>query len=120
MRKEKKTDKQANGRNHMKLHQFPSVLTSKSAGPFRNTFDIFFAEEGPYQRVKNSGILTKELIARLYRIRPEEVHGIYFVDGAKGIKITIPKPPQEANGDPRCRDVYGAQQYISLLDVEIP
>jgi len=104
----------------MKLHELASVLRSKSAGPFRNTFDIFFAEEGPYQRVKNSGILTKELIAKLYHIRPEEVHGIYFVDGAKGIKITIPKPPQEANGDPRCRDVYGAQQYISLLDVEIP
>jgi len=104
----------------MKLHELASVLRSKSAGPFRKTFDIFFAEEGPYQRVKNSGILTQELVAKLYHIRPEEVQGIYFVDGARGIKITIPKPPREANGDPRCRDVYGAQQYISLLDVEIP
>ena len=73
----------------MKLHELASVLRSKSAGPFRNTFDIFFAEEGPYQRVKNSGILNKEFIAKLYRIRPEEVQGIYFVDGARGIKIQL-------------------------------
>lgn len=104
----------------MKLQELASVLRSKSAGPFRNTFDIFFAEEGPYKRVKSSGILTKDLIAKLYHIKPEEIHGIYFVDGARGIKITIPKPSQEANGDPRCRDIYGAQQYIALLDIDIP
>jgi len=65
-------------------------------------------------------VLTKELIARLYHMRPEDVEGIYFVDLANGIKITIPKAPGEATGDPRCRDIYGAQQYVPLLDVEIP
>lgn len=104
----------------MKLHELASVLRSKSAGPFRNTFDIFFDAEESYKRVRDSGVLTKELIAKLYQLRPEEVIGIYFVDGAKGIKITVPKPASEASGDPCCRDIYGAQQYIHLLSIEIP
>ena len=104
----------------MKLHEMAKVLRSKSAGPYKVTFDMFFDSEESYRRVKDSGVVNAELIARLYRIDPGEVEGIYFVDMAKGIKITIPKPRGEATGDPGCRDIYGAQQYVPLLDVEIP
>ena len=104
----------------MKLHQLATVLRSKSAGPFRNTIDIFFNEDGPYRRVRDSGALTRELVAGLYKITPEEVMGIFFVDAARGIKITVPKPRNVASGDPECRDIYGAQYYIPLMDVEIP
>jgi len=104
----------------MKLYEIATVLRSKNAGPFRTTFDIFFDDDGPYQRVKNSGVLTIELIAELYSIRPEDVYGIFFVDTARGIKITIPKPIDMACGDPRCRDLFGAQQHIPIMDIEIP
>ncbi len=104
----------------MKLHELATVLRSKSAGPFRNTIDIFFDEEGPYRRVRDSGALTGELVARLYGIAPDEVTGIFFVDAARGIKITVSKPFDVASGDPECRDIYGAQYYIPLLDVDIP
>ena len=104
----------------MKLHELATVLRSKSAGPFMNTIDIFFDAEEPYRRVKDSGILTKDLVARLYPITLEEVLGIYFVDEARGIKITLPKPYGVASGDPDCRDMYGAQYYIPLLDIDIP
>ena len=104
----------------MKLHELATVLRSKSAGPFMNTIDIFFDMEESYKRVKDSGILTEELIADLYHIKPGEVLGIFFVDKARGIKITIPKPFDAASGDPKCRDVYGAQYYIPVLDIEIP
>ena len=104
----------------MKLHELATVLRSKSAGPFRNTIDIFFDADEPYQRVRESGILTKELIAGLYNISPEEILGIFFLDMARGIKITVPKPNGIASGDPDCRDIYGAQYYIPLQDVEIP
>ena len=104
----------------MKLHELATVLRSKSAGPFMNTIDIFFDADESYRRVKESGILTKNLMARLYPISREEVLGIYFVDEARGIKITVPKPYGVASGDPDCRDMYGAQYYIPLLDVEIP
>jgi hypothetical protein len=84
-----------------------------------NTIDIFFDRDEPYKRVKNSGVLTENLIASLYHIGPEEVLGLYFVDKARGIKITVPKPYDVASGDPECRDIYGAQYYIPLLDIEI-
>jgi len=104
----------------MKLHELATVLRSKSAGPFMNTIDIFFDTDEPYRRVKDSGILTKDFVARLYQISPEEVLGIFFVDQARGIKITVPKPYGVASGDPECRDIYGAQYYIPILDIEIP
>lgn len=104
----------------MKIYELAKVLRGKNAGPFRTTFDILFDTDEPYQRVKNSGVLTKELIAELYSIRPEDVYGIFFVDAARGIKITIPKPIDMASGAPRCRDLFGAQQHIPLLSIEVP
>jgi len=104
----------------MKIYELAKVLRSKNAGPFRTTFDILFDADEPYQRVRDSGVLTKEHIAELYGIRPEDVYGIFFVDAARGIKITIPKPIDMASGDPRCRDLFGAQQHIPLLSVEVP
>lgn len=104
----------------MKLFEIADVLRSKNAGPFRTTFDIFFDDDEPYQRVKNSGKLTKELVAELYAIKPQEVVGVFFVDSARGIKITIPKPTDMACGDPRCRDLFGAQQHVPLMDIDIP
>jgi len=74
----------------MRLKELATVLRSKSAGPFMNTIDIFLETDETYRRVRDSGILTKDLIAELYHIRPEEVLGIFFVDEARGIKITVP------------------------------
>jgi len=104
----------------MKLHDLATVLRSKSAGPFMNTIDIFFDADEAYRRVRDSRILSKDLVARLYDISPEEVLGIFFVDEARGIKITVPKPDRVASGDPDCRDIYGALYYIPLLDIDIP
>lgn len=104
----------------MRLYQLATILRSKNAGPFRTTFDIFFDADEPYQRVRDSGVLTKEYIAQLYGIRPEDVYGIFYVDGARGIKITIPKPVDMASGDPHCRDLFGCQQHVLLLGIEIP
>ena len=104
----------------MKLSELAKVLRSKNAGPFLTTLDILFDAEEPYQRVRDSGVLTKEYIAKLYGISPEEVLGIYSVDAARGIKITIPKPVGMACGDPEGRDLFGAQQHIPLLDIKIP
>jgi hypothetical protein len=104
----------------MKLSELATVIRSKSAGPFLETFDIYFERDEAYARVRDSGVLTKDFIAKLYKTSPENVIGVFFVDAAKGIKISIPKPPNEASGDVHCRDLYGAQQYIPLLDIDIP
>ena len=108
------------GANEMKLCELATVLRSKNAGPFKTTFDLFFDDDETYQKVRDSGVLTKELIAELYDITPQDVYGIFFVDAARGIKITVPKPIDMASGDPHCRDLFGAQQHIPLMNIEIP
>lgn len=104
----------------MRLDELATVLRSKNAGPFMTTFDIFFDSDDAYLRVKSSGIIDEELVAKLYNISVTEVVGVFFVDGARGIKITILKPSGIASGDTSCTDIYGAQQYIPLLNIQIP
>lgn len=94
------------------------VLRSKNAGPFELTFDIIFKDKEIYQKVKRSKVITKELIARLYRIPIEKV--LYFVEfgPANAIKATIVRPVD--SGSIGETDVYGAQQHAPLLEIKIP
>ena len=104
----------------MKIYELATVFRSKNAGPFLTTLDILFDADEPYRRVKDSGVLTKELIAALYGIKPEDVYGIFYVDAARGIKITIPKPVDMISGHPDNRDLFGGQQHIPLKSIEVP
>ena len=103
-----------------KLYELVTVLRSKNAGPFYTTFDLFFDDENLYQRVKKSGVLSRELFCRLYKLTEQEVEGIYFVDSVKGIKITVVKQANMTSGDSQCRDLFGAQQHVPLMNLEIP
>ncbi|EOY6325328.1 DUF4387 family protein, partial [Escherichia coli] len=46
------------------------VIRSKNAGPYELVLDILFKTKENYERVKSSGQLTPELIARLYHVEP--------------------------------------------------
>lgn len=70
----------------MKLVDLATVVRNKNASPFMTTLDLFLTEEENYQLVKNSGVLTPELIASLYKL--PVVLGIWFVDSL-GIKVSI-------------------------------
>jgi hypothetical protein len=101
-----------------RLYDLAKVLRSKNAGPFELTLDVMFDDEETYQRVKRSGVIDAELICRLYRVPPEDVHHIVFFDAARAVKITIVRPVDSGGiGD---TDVYGAQQHAPLIDVMIP
>ena len=102
----------------VRLYDLAKVLRSKNAGPFELTFDIIFDEEEKYQTVKRSGVINRELVCRLYRVRPEDVYHVVCFDAARAIKITIKRPVDSGGvGD---TDVYGAQQHAPLIDVMIP
>ncbi len=103
----------------VKLMELAKVIRAKNASPFLTIFDIFFVTDDTYKIVEDSGIITRELFAKLYSIPATDVLGIYFVDPAKGIKITIRKPGW-SSGDIECTDMYSSQQHAPLLDVEIP
>jgi len=110
-------ERAANAR-HDRLYDLAEVMRSKNAGPLFLTFDILFPDEATFRRVYESGVLTPALISERYDVPAEEVH-IVTLASAFAIKITIPRtgPTSGAPGD---RDVYGAQQHVPLIDIEIP
>jgi hypothetical protein len=94
------------------------VLRSKNSGPFEITLDVLFDDRDAYERVKNSGVLTKAAIARLYGLREEEITQLVFFDSALGVKATFHR--RLSSGTVGDRDVYGAQQHAPLMALEIP
>jgi len=99
------------------LAELTSVLRSKNAGALLCTLDLMFDDDETYQKVRNSGVLTPELIADLYGISQNEVAIIPY-DVAYAIKITIPR--LLPSGSPGDTDIYGAQQHGPLLTIDIP
>lgn len=101
----------------MLLHEMASLIRSKNAGPFTLTFDILFAEEKDYDRVKKSGVLTAESFAGLYGVSHNQVR-FFTCDNAKAFKISIPRPYPA--GDPADADLHGGQQAAPLMMIEVP
>lgn len=99
------------------LRELATVCKSKNAGPFDLTIDVVFEDPRIYARVKNSGVLSPALFARLYGVREEDVLFTPF-DAGYALKATLPRAVSA--GDVGDTDVYGAQQHAPLLDVDIP
>lgn len=101
-----------------KLHELAKTIRSKNAGVNKITFDIIFREAAAYERVKRSGAITRERMAALYRIPPERISDFVEYDPGNAIKFTIYRlRPSGSAGD---GDIFGAQQYAPLLDLDIP
>ena len=102
----------------VRLYDLAKVLRSKNAGPFELTLDIMFDDRENYETVKRSGVINRDLVCRLYRVRSEDVYHVVFFDAARAVKITIRRPVDSGGiGD---TDVYGAQQHAPLINVMIP
>ena len=102
----------------VRLYDWAKVLRSKNAGPFELTLDIIFDDQRKYEIVKESGVISKDLVCRLYNIPPQDIYHIVFFDPALAIKITFKRPVD--SGSIGETDVYGAQQHAPLIDVWIP
>ena len=100
------------------LRDLAKTLRSKNCDPFNTTFDVFFDDPHTYRRVKESGAINAADIAAMYGIQPDQVLGIYFLDGAMAFKVTIVKAIPSS--DPDCKDVFGAHQHLQLSNVPIP
>jgi len=93
------------------------MVRSKNAGPRLLTLDVALPDASTYMRVLGSGMLGPDVIARLYGVSIAHVTTIGH-DRTHTIKVTFPRPI--VAGDPGDTDLYGAQQYIPLLDLEVP
>lgn len=99
------------------IRDVASVVRSKNAGPFALTFDLFFADDADYERVRDAAVITRTTIADLYGIDEGDVLGVYTLDRINAIKISIRRPV--ASGDADDTDVYGTQQHVPLFDLEV-
>ena len=103
-----------------KLMDLAKVIRSKNAGPFEITFDIMFSDETVYRRVKSSGILTEDLLCRLYSVQLLDIVTCLFFDPALAFKFTLKRLGKSAQGSIGERDTFGAQQHAPLMEIEIP
>jgi hypothetical protein len=98
------------------LGELASLIRSKNAGPFELTFDIMFDDAESYARVKRSGAVSQDVVAKLYGL-PSDAVKFFFADSALAIKASIPRSVFQGDiGDP---DGHGGQQYAPLIDIEI-
>lgn len=100
-----------------RLWEVAALVRSKNAGPFMLTFDIIFADERVYRKVKALGVLNRRLFAELYKVPESEV--LFFeYEPALAFKVSIPRPVFA--GDIGDGDVFGGQQHGPLVDLELP
>lgn len=93
-----------------------SLLRSKNAGPLYLGFDLMFKDQKGYELGKK--YITKQMIADLYRLPVDRVVDLIPYDPGRGIKVTISR--SAISGDPEDTDVYGSQQHVPLMGIELP
>lgn len=98
-----------------KLYDLARIVRSKNAGPFIVTLDLLFENEECWRQVSNR--LTRELIAKAYKVNPENILGIISYRPALAIKINLRR--RIPSGHPGDRDVYGAQQHVPLASIDL-
>jgi len=98
------------------LGSYAQTLRSKNAGAFLLTFDVILKSEAAYQRVVQSPALTPERVASLYSVRAEDVQIIPYPQ-VHAVKITLPRATP--SGDIGDSDVYGAQQHVPLMLLDL-
>jgi hypothetical protein len=68
--------------------------------------------------VRDSGALNRSAVARLFSVEESRVTDFVVFEPANAIKFTIRRlRPSGSMGE---SDLFGAQQYAPLFDVEIP
>ena len=102
----------------MKLSALAKTIRSKNAGVDLITFDVIFSSRENYERVRDARVLTRESVTKLYGIPDSRIADFVEFEPANAIKFTIYRTrPSGSPGDP---DIFGAQQYAPLLDLEVP
>jgi hypothetical protein len=100
------------------LHELGKTIRSKNAGVDKITFDVIFRDRDTYDTVRRAGVLTRKSVAVLYGIPDSCISDFVEYDPGYAIKFTIFRDrPSGSPGDP---DIFGAQQYAPLLDIEVP
>lgn len=98
------------------LKDVAQVLRSKNAGAFVLTIDVVFKSRTDYDRIAAGNDLRAERIAAAYGVDPTDVMVIPYAE-AISIKVTMTR--KTGSGDVNDSDVYGAQQHVPLMLLEL-
>jgi hypothetical protein len=99
------------------LGELAAQIRSKNAGPFWVTLDVFFASEPDYLLAVNSGALSAQAVAALYRVDPATVK--YFeLPAIRAVKISFPR--RVTAGSFEDRDLHAGQQHVPLGGLRLP
>ena len=102
----------------LRLVDLAKTIRSKNAGVDKITFDVIFASQDAYERVRDSGVVTRKSVAALYGLSENRITDFVNFDPACAIKFSILRErPSGSAGDP---DIFGAQQYAPLMEIEVP
>jgi hypothetical protein len=102
----------------VKLSEIAKTIRSKNAGVDKITFDVIFADRAAYDRVRESGALSREAVCRIFAIDAVRISDHVAFDPALAIKFTIYR--RVPSGSPGDADIFGSQQYGPLLDLDVP
>ena len=99
-----------------RLMDVARVLRSKNAGAFVLTMDIVFDAESAYRCALACTALDPARIAAAYGVSPDDVSVISY-PVARSVKVTLPR--RCGSGDVGGADVYGAEQHVPLMLLEL-
>ena len=72
-----------------KLSEIAKTIRSKNAGVDKITFDVIFPDRATYDRVRESGVLSRASICRIFGIDTAQITDHVAFDPALAIKFTI-------------------------------
>ena len=101
-----------------KLSEIAKTIRSKNAGVDKITFDVIFPDRVSYNRVRDSGVLSREAVCRIFAIDVAQLTDHVEFDPAMAIKFTMYR--RLPSGSPGDADIFGSQQYGPLLDIDVP
>jgi|SRR6516165_8553146 hypothetical protein len=101
-----------------KLSEIAKTIRSKNAGVDKITFDVIFPDRTTYDLVRESGVLSRAAVCRIFGIDTAQITDHVEFSPALAIKFTIYR--RMPSGSPGDADVFGSQQYGPLLDLELP
>jgi hypothetical protein len=100
-----------------RLFEVAKLIRSKNAGPFELTIDVLFADLKTLRNVAATDLLSRQNIARMYRLDASTVRTFVYEPGL-AIKVSFPRPiPSGGQTD---FDVTGGQHYAPLVDLVLP
>lgn len=99
------------------MHELATLVRSMNSGSFNLTIDIVFPDRATYDHVVDAGVVTPQVVSRIYGIAEDDVRVIEF---APGLAIKVSFPRAISAGDLGDDDMVGCQQHAPLVVLEVP